>query len=344
MATYFDEKRKTWYCKFRYTDWQGNSKSTSKRGFRTKKEALKYETDTKNSAKEVPKMGLQKLSEEYLADYKLRRKPHSYITTEKNFRIYILPYLGSLPIDKITPLTIRKWQNELSKLNLSESLLYSINISLSAILTYAVKFHNLQSNPMKRVGRQGKVTKRLDFLEQEEWHRLDDATDNLYYKTIFNILYWTGIRLGELLGLTSDDITKEAITINKQLTNYGVTTTKSACSNRTVTIPPFLYNLISDYIKSLYDPPQYIFNMFDRKTINKYLKKYCKKAGIKIISPHIFRHSHASLLINQGVPVNAIAERLGHTPTMTLNIYAHCYKTQGKDIADTLQKINVGQM
>lgn len=344
MAVYYDEKKKTWYCKFRYTDWQGNSKSTSKRGFKTKKEALKYEADKKESAREVPTMGMKNLSEEYLADYKINHKHYSYLATEKNLRKYILPYVGSLSVDKITPLVIRKWQNELAKMNLSDSLLYSINITMSAIFSYAVKFHGLETNPLKRVGRQGRVTKRLEFLEADEWHKLDKATDNIYYKTIFNLMYWTGIRISELLGLTLADITADSISINKQYTAYGITSPKSISSSRVVTIPTFLHDLISDYTDSLYDKPKYIFQMVNRKTINKYLKKYCRKAGIKDISPHVFRHSHASLLISQGIPVNAIAERLGHTPTMTLNIYAHVYKTQGKDIADTLQKINVGQM
>ena len=61
MAVYFDEKQKTWYCKFRYTDWTGESKSTSKRGFKLKRDALQYEKEYKEKAKDRPQMKLKQL-------------------------------------------------------------------------------------------------------------------------------------------------------------------------------------------------------------------------------------------------------------------------------------------
>lgn len=346
MSAYYDEKQKTWYCKFRYTDWQGNSKSTSKRGFRTKKEALRYEQEQKTKLKECPSISLESLSVEYLADYKIRYKPSSFLATEKNLRKYILPSLGKLPVKQLSPLVIRKWQNSLTLKNLSDSLLYSINITLSSVLTYAVKFHGLPSNPMRKTGRQGKITKRIEFIELDEWKKLDSVIDNIYFKTVLNLLYWTGMRIGELMGLTAKDIDTDSltITINKQYFYGEIIPPKTSQSIRTVTLPPFLLEVYKKYINSLLEIPTPLFAIYDRKTITKYLQKYCLRAGIKPISPHALRHSHATLLINQGVPINAIAERLGHTPAMTLNIYAHCYKTQGKDIANALEKINVGQM
>ena len=77
MAVYFDEKQKTWYCKFRYTDWTGESKSTSKRGFKLKREAIAYEAEYKEKAKASPQMTLKQLADAFLEDYKANRKPTS---------------------------------------------------------------------------------------------------------------------------------------------------------------------------------------------------------------------------------------------------------------------------
>mgnify|MGYP002626719733 CR=1 FL=1 len=352
MAAYYDEKQKTWYIKFRYTDWQGNSKSTSKRGFKTKKEALKYEQEAKESLKEAPKLSLKKFSEEYLQDYKNTNKRNSYVLTEKNIRKYILPYLADTQIDNITPIIIRKWQNELLQFNLSESTLCSINSTLNTMLNFAVKYYGLKSNPMKVTGKQGHYEKRLDFLELDEWKRLDECVDDLYSKVVFNILFWSGIRIGELMGLTKADIDlkNNTIDINKQYNRqHEVTTLKTKGSNRIISIPSFVIELIKDFYKaSKYHQEEYIFTCYSSFHINGHLTAYCHKAGIKAISPHALRHSHASFLINNGVPINAISKRLGHAnPSMTLNIYSHCYKDKDSDIAAMIENMfekNVGQM
>ena len=344
MAAYFDEKKKTWYCKFRYVDWQGKSRSTSKRGFRTKKEALRYEVDTKQILKEKPSISFKKLSEEFLADYKANNKYNSYVNAEKNCRKYILPTLGTQLIEDITPLIIRKWQADLLQYQLSDSTLRSINTTLCTMLNYAVKFYGLKSNPMKVTGKQGKYTRRLDFLEVEEWKKVDGVIDDLYDKTALNLMFWTGIRIAELMGLTKADIDLEnnTISINKQYSRqHEVTTTKTESSNRILSIPSFVSDLLRDYYKATkYLSEKYIFSIHSSFRLNLCLKKYCRNAGVREVSPHALRHSHASFLIRQGLPINAISKRLGHSsPSMTLNIYSHCYREQDNDIAAKIDKL-----
>lgn len=360
MAAYYDEKQKSWYTKFRYTDWQGNSKSTSKRGFKTKKEALAYESDMKNKLKEKPQITLKALSDEFLTDYKANNKYNSYVNAEKNCRKYIIPTLGSLVIDKITPLVVRKWQADILQYELSDSTLRAINTTLCTMLNYAVKYYGLQSNPMKITGKQGKYTRRLDFLEVDEWEKINNLIDDLYDKVTLNLMYWTGIRIAELMGLTKKDIDLKAntISINKQYSRqHIVSTPKTESSNRVISIPSFISDLLRSFYKATeYVKEEYIFSVYHSCRINDHLKKYCRKAEVKEVSPHALRHSHASWLIRQGVPINAISKRLGHaSPAMTLNIYSHCYKTQGNDIAQLIDKTitkskrktknkNVGQM
>ena len=357
MAAYKDEKHNTWYVKFRYTDWQGKSKSTSKRGFKTKREALQYEADAKLEAKEPARITLAKLSEEFLKDYKAKNRLSSYMCAEKNCRKYILPSLGSIIISKITPLMISKWQSSLLQYDLKESTIRNINSTLTILLNYGVKFYGLKSNPIHVVGKQGKVTRRLEFIEADDWSKIDAEIDNLFDKVTLNLLYYTGMRMGELLGLTREDIDLDnaTISINKQYTRQKtITAPKTSSSVRVISIPAFLVSLIKKYLEaSAYVESEHIFAIYSWPKIGRSLAKYCKKAKLPPVHPHALRHSHASFLIRQGIPINAIAKRLGHSsPSITLNIYSHCYHTQDSDIADMLDKNheeesknkNVGQM
>ena len=206
MAVYFDEKQKTWYCKFRYTDWTGESKSTSKRGFKLKRDALQYEKEYKDKAKDRPKMTLRQLSDAFLEDYKANRKPTSYSLTERNLRNYILPVLGSTAIDDLTPIIIKKWQNHLLTLGKSESSIKAYNTTFNTLLNFGVKFYGLQSNPFRVTGTTGHIKKRLEFLEENEWKKLDSVISDTFDKALFNLLFFSGIRIGEARALTKDDI------------------------------------------------------------------------------------------------------------------------------------------
>ena len=107
-----------------------------------------------------------------------------------------------------------------------------------------------------------------------------------------------------------------------------VTTTKTESSNRILSIPSFVSDLLQEYYKATkYLSEKYIFSIHSSFRLNLCKKKYCRNAGVREVSPHALRHFHASFLIRQGVPINAISKRLGHSsPSMTLNIYSHCYR------------------
>lgn len=343
MAAYFDEKKKTWYCKFSYKDWKGKTRFTSKTGFKLKKDALKYEIEYKEKNTAKPDMMLKSLADNFLADYKQDRRPSSYRIMEQNIRLHILPYLGEMPIDKITPIVIRNWQAEVNNLGKSPSTVHSINATFKTLLNFAVKYYDLLKNPFTATGLQGYVEKRTIFLEKADWDNVDALIEDKFDKAVLNMLYCSGMRIGELMALTKDDIdfTKNTVSISKQFSvvTYTITQPKTKTSIRKIVLPAYCMEYLKIYLDSLITPMEYPFQIMTERTVNRRLKKYCELAGVTQVTVHQLRHSHASYLIKQGnIPVNAIAQRLGHSPAMTLQTYAHVYKDQDTEIAAMLEQ------
>lgn len=352
MPAYKDEKRGTWYVQFWYTDWTGKRVHTIKRGFAKKGDAKKYEEEFKRTVAGAPEMTMTSLCDLYLEDLRARRKPTTVYGEECMIRRHITPYLGNMPINKITVSTIREWQNKVmqakaiySKNPLSPHTLRNISVCLSSILNFAVRFHGLPSNPVKIAKGMGKAIAHLDFWELDEYEKFRAAIDNEDDKLFFSIMFASGMRVGEFLALTPDDIDFKTnqITINKTY-NWKLKYTsppKTATSNRTITMPSSIMKALKKYMKSFYgQPPDRLFSETSQKILTARLAKYAKKAGVKKIRLHDLRHSHASYLIHKGFPITAISQRLGHkNPKVTLEVYSHVYQASDGGIADALEDL-----
>ena len=228
----------------------------------------------------------------------------------------------------------------------SPTYLKTINNQLSAIFNYAVRYYDLKSNPCAKAGSMGKSkAEEMDFWTGEEFRRFIDSVMNkrLSYMA-FMILYWTGMRLGELLALNPKDVDleKRTIAITKSYQRLGkkdvITPSKTSKSKRVITIPEFLAADIRDYIDSLYELQEN-----DRLfPITKYyleheMQRGIKESGVKRIRVHDLRHSHASMLIELGFSPLEIANRLGHEKVeTTLNTYAHLYPNKQTKLAERL--------
>ena len=159
----------------------------------------------------------------------------------------------------------------------------------------------------------------------------------------FEILYWCGLRLGELLALTAADFDfdKSTVRINKSYQRIGgediVTDPKPAKSIRTVQMPDFLAEEIKDYIKSLYGMgnDERIFPI-SKNYLHREMSRGCKATGVKRIRIHDLRHSHVSLLIEMGFSAVAIADRVGHESIDITYRYAHLFPTTQQEIANKL--------
>ena len=347
MPAYKDETTNTWYTKFYYTDWTGTTKQKKKRGFPTKREAAAWERDFLERQQGTPDMSFISFSELYLNDMKQRLKPSTMNSKENLIKNRILPFFKSKALNDIDSKMIRQWQNELLKESYTDTYLRKCNAQLSAMFNYAVKYYNLNENPCRKTPLIGsKKPVKFDFWTLDEYKEFRQYLKEDYIVP-FDILYWTGLRIGELMALTLEDINFEnkSININKSYQRINkkdiITKPKTASSIRTVYIPDFLSNEIKEYFSKIYDndPKQRIF-MFNKVSVKRQIESISVKYGLKKIKIHEIRHSHASLLIEQGFNPLLISERLGHDDIQTtLNTYSHLYPNKHGQMAAQLNNL-----
>lgn len=341
-----DKKTGKWLIQYRYTDWQGKRRKSTKRGFATKREAEEWLRNFLITQKADFDMKFADFWKMYCADMETRLREHTMRTKKYIVELKILPYFGNKRVNDITAADIRQWQNELIKMGYSPTYLKTINNQLSAIFNYAVRYYDLKSNPCAKAGSMGKSkAEEMDFWTGEEFRKFIDSVMNkrLSYMA-FMTLYWTGMRMGELLALNPKDVDlkKRTISITKSYQRLGkkdvITPPKTPKSKRVITIPEFLAADIKDYMDSLYELQEN-----DRLfPITKYyleheMQRGIKESGVKRIRVHDLRHSHASMLIELGFSPLEIANRLGHEKVeTTLNTYAHLYPNKQTKLAERL--------
>jgi integrase len=356
MAVYKDNINGTWRVVFRFTDWKGERKQTQKRGFKTKKEAQIWESE--QMLKQDSKLDMTFLSffEIYEKDKTQRVKQNTWEAKSNIIRTKILPYFGNRKIGDIEPKDIIAWQNELLAYknekgeNYSPAYLKTIHSQLSAIFNHAVRFYNLPYNPAQKAGTMGSEEHReMLFWTKEEYLKFaDEMMDKPQSYYAFEILYWCGIRMGELLALTPADFDfeKSTLTINKSYQRLKkcdiITSPKTPKSNRTIKMPLFLCEEIQEYINMLYeiDKNDRIFTV-TKSYLHHEMNRGSKAAGVKRIRIHDLRHSHISLLIEMGFSALAIAERVGHESIDITYRYAHLFPNKQTEMAD---KLNIERM
>lgn len=344
----------TWHIQFRYKDWTGKSRKSSRKGFRTKKEAEEWLTHFLAQQSSDPNITLSDFWEIYKEDMSKRLKVTTIQNKELLFRKKIEPYFGDVPINEITAAKIRKWQCEMIEKGFKPTYLKSIHSQLSAVMNYAVNFYDLRSNPCKKAGAMGKCNAdERPFWTLDEYNLfLDTVLDKYEAWMGFQILFWTGMRIGELLALRVEDIDFEnkTIRIDESYTRLNqkdiYSTPKTEKSVRVITIHDELCDEIKEYISHIYRAKSKT-RLFAEKTkhyFTKTMKSGIKESGVKEISLHCLRHSHATMLVGLGFSPQEIARRLGHARvTTTIETYCHPSMDAQMRIANTLGKICQGE-
>lgn len=348
MAIYKDEERGTWYCSFYYTDWQGNKKKKMKRGFKLQRDAKEWERQFLELQMDNPEITFETLFLKY-ADFKRGRVRETTLETQlRAVEMHILPYFKNLLVSEITPATVATWQNELLSKNFSSAYTRQINAYLRMIFNYAVNYMGLRRSPVKsQICKPQK--RKVTFWTPEEYRIFSNhIKENIELYTAFEILYYTGMRKGEILALTIKDVDIEnnKITINKNFTytggKYVINPPKTEKSERIIDIPQFLTDEIKEYYTHLYaiKPDQRLFNR-SLTWLGQAITYVCNECPeISRIRVHDLRHSHASVLINLGANPLMIAERLGHEDVkMTMNIYAHLFDSHQSEIINKLGEL-----
>ena len=357
MAAFKNKENGTWYVQFRYTDWKGERQQKLKRGFATKKEAQAWEREFLMEKQADINMSFESFVGLYEKDIKPKIKLNTWITKESIIKQKILPYFQKRKLSEITAKDIIDWQNEIRELTdchgrpLSKTYLKTVHNQLSAIFNHAIRYYGLQINPAQKAGNMGMEEKKeMLFWTKDEYTKFSEAMmDKPISYYAFEMLYWCGIREGELLALTPTDFDFEAgtVSISKSYQRLKgkdvITTPKTKKSNRVIKMPKFLCGEMEDYLKMFYSTGanERIFPV-SKHYLHHEMDRGAKAAGVKRIRIHDLRHSHISLLIDMGFTALAIADRVGHESIDITYRYAHLFPTRQTEMADKLDFERMG--
>lgn len=348
MAAYKDEARGTWYVSFHYYDWTGKNCRKVKRGFKTRREALEWEQHFRLQEGADLDMTFEDFVNVYTKDIKSKLKHNTWLTKEHIFRTKLLPYFKDKKMRDIRAKDIIQWQN--TQLDYRDGLgkpyaptyLKTLQAELSALFNHAVRFYELKNNPVVKAGPLGKAkADEMLFWTKEEYLKFAEAIkDKPNSHCAFQILFWCGLRLGELLALTQQDIDlpNKVIRITKSYQRLEgedvITDPKTPKSKRIVSIPDFLCEELHNYLNMLYGyfPTDRIFHI-TKSFLHHEMSRGALKAGIKRIRVHDLRHSHVSMLINMGFSAVSIGNRVGHESVDITFRYAHMFPTEQTQMA-----------
>lgn len=360
MPVYKDKVRGTWFYEGSFINIFGESERYKKRGFQSSTLAKEAERNFLISAKNLTTKHIkfEQLVNLFLEYKKSRIKPRSLYDYQKTIEKQLTPFFGGMYVDKINVRVIEKWQEELLTKNYSNSYLETIQTKLSLILNFAVRKGIIQKNPfdyLEQVKDHTKPKPIMKYWTLEEFTLFINVIDDFEDKLLFDLLYWTGMRISELQARTWEDIDfkTKTLSIHSNFDNKlkKITATPKNGTNRIIFIQTSLIErmkLLKQMQSNIdgFNDACYMFGVFkpiSHKTVenkkNKYIKECNRINKIKIpeIRIHDFRHSHVSLLANRGLDSLVIAERLGHSKDMVEKRYSHMFPETRKKVLNILE-------
>ena len=355
-------KKVTYKCEGSYVDANGSQKRYHKRGFATADEAKEWERVflLESTTGVSSNMTVNDLYIKFMDRKKLVIRERTFYQTDLSFKKHILPVLGNIKLSNLTLEKIEKYQHDLLTVNkqngevLKNSTLELIQKELKSLLAFAYEksyIKNMHILSFKKVINIDESKKEVDFWQPEEFYKFIEVVDDIVYLTLFNVLYWCGLRIGEALALNWNDIdfNKKTIRINKSYSDYKhrITNPKTQNSYRTVIMPDKCFDAVSklfEHDKQIigFDNQKYIFHFekpLNQDTIKIRKDRWIAEAHVKRIRLHDLRHSHVSLLINLGFSAFDIAKRLGHSVDMVNNVYGHWFQNAQNKMVDKLNNM-----
>ncbi len=347
----YKDKNGTWYVSVYFTNWKGENDRKLKRGFKTRRDAIAWETTFINKHTGDLTMTFAEFYDVYKSDLEIKLRESTWIMKANVIETKILPYFRLKRMCEIKVADVIAWQKELmcyrdeNDQPYSPGYLKTIHNQLSAIFNHAVRYYDLPSNPAAKAGNMGREKHReMLFWTKAEYLKFSEAMmDKPVSFFAFEMLYWCGIRLGELLALTIGDFDFEnqTVRINKSYQRIDgrdvITDPKTKKSIRTVTMPDFICDEMQRYFSGFYKPKKddRIF-LITKGYLHREMRRGCAETGVKKIRIHDLRHSHVSLLIDIGLPALAIADRVGHESIDITYRYAHLFPSKQTEIAQKL--------
>jgi integrase len=306
-----------------------------------KGEILKSIADGTYSRAPRQNLTLSEFSKQWLAAKEKTLKQGTWTDYELTFRLHILPGLGDKLLEDISPQDVQNWVNSLSKKRLSRTSINKCYRYLRNCLNNAEAKDIISRTPCR-----GVIVPRppqqieFDILSIGEVAKVIEAADEPE-KTLVAVLAYTGIRLGESLGLKWRDIDFEnnCIRVERTFGIHGWSTPKTSASRRAVPLSPTLASMLSDYRASrdATGPENVVFSHdgttpLDQSNVRRDFNRALKAAEIRHVSLHSLRHFYASNMIASGCSIKFLQNALGHSSaTMTLNTYSHLIPESGAE-------------
>lgn len=307
-------------------------------------------------------MKFEKAYSKYLIYINDRQKGQSKRTLKERFKNHILPYFKGMDLTQIEQQDYIEFQNKLNEKNYSYNFKKNIHYLMVAFLDYCINKLKLdiKENVAKEVGNFKKKNEKSksDHYTLKEFKRFIKNVDNIVYKLFFKFMFWVGTRPGETMALKFSDLIDKVIDINKTIDEHHnedgireIGTPKTESSIRKIKIDWLLNRQLlklKKYYQKKYNDYEFDYYIFGGKkplaptTINRYKLKSCKKANIRPIRLHDFRHSNATLLISMKLMIKEVSRRLGHSDSsVTLNTYTHTNEEQEKRVLRTLNLLRL---
>lgn len=265
MPAYKDEKKGTWYVSFHYFDWTGKNVRKLKRGFATKRKAQEWEQSFLRTKAASMDMTFSEFFTVYEKDVRPKLKENTWWSKEHIICTKIIPYFGNTKMVDVTVRNIIKWQNMMREYRDSEGKPYSptylksVQAQLSCLFNHAVRFYELPSNSVHRAGALGaeEADEMLFWMKEEYLRFIPTMANKPYSYYAFELLYWCGIRMGELRALTAEDFDfeKNILSITKSYQKIKgkdvITKPKNKKSIRKVYMPEQVAREMEDFIHGI---------------------------------------------------------------------------------------------
>ena len=317
----------------------------------------------------VSRMTIRQLYEEYEVYHSHETRKTSHDSAMRNLRYRVLPTMGEYKLDKLSQPVLAHWKNNLAaEENLSITTKRNAYAAFVAMLNYAVKMEYIMRNPLTALGNFKapdtieKPADKLHYYTSEQFQayisvakkKAQTVTDWAYY-VFFCIAFYTGARKGEINALKWSDIEDNILHIRRSIAQKlkggdVEGPPKNRSSYRDIQIPAPLMTILQEH-KERQKASSRLFTEDFRvcggeiplrdTSIENHNKAFAQAAGLPHIRIHDFRHTHASLLVNEGINIQEIARRLGHSNVqMTWNTYSHLYPREEERAVEILNRIN----
>lgn len=373
IIKYTNKDNETLY-KFRFyaglDEITGKQRYIRRQGFKSEKDAktellkIEYLVSTNQYFKDVKSGKFGDVLDEWLALHKETVKASTFAIMQGRVNNHVKPYFKDMYVDKITLQHCQDFTNRTFKV--APASYKDVTNIVKNVLDYAIRLDMIKSNPMLYVIKPRKkidvseTEKHGNFYNKDELKRFLDVAKNTDLKkyTLFRLLAYSGLRVGECLALTWHDldIKNKTVSVSKTIASIKggviVQPPKTVSSNRKVSLDNKTIQVLKFWqleqrkqllkvgINAMNDKQIIIFNNYENSytrdsTVNLWIKDIAKKAGVYQISTHGLRHTHATLLFASGMDIKQVQARLGHSKiNTTLNIYTHVLKEKNDNVGD----------